>query len=89
MAVEYIGGNAPDGMSFGLSTTEKISFYGVTPIVQRSGAAQTAVSTTASVDTTDGAVAGYATTTQADAVVTLLNECRATLVAYGLMKGSA
>lgn len=86
MAVEYIGKNAPDGMSFGIGTTEKISFYGVTPIVQRSGAAQAAVSTTASTSTTPY---GYATTTQADAVVTLLNECRATLVAYGLMKGSA
>ena len=89
MAVEYIGGNAPDGMSFGVSTTEKISFYGVTPIVQRSGASQAAVSTTASVDTTDGAVAGYATTTQANALVTLVNELRAAMVAVGIIKGSA
>jgi len=89
MGVDYIGTNKPDGMSLGLSTTEKISFYGVTPIVQRSGASQAAVSTTASVNTTDGAVAGYATTTQANALVTLTNEIRAALVAVGIIKGSA
>ena len=33
-ADEYIGKNLPGGASFGLSTTEKISFYGVDPIVQ-------------------------------------------------------
>lgn len=35
MAVgEYIGNGNPDGTSLGGATTEKISFYGVTPIVQ-------------------------------------------------------
>lgn len=33
-ADEYIGKNLPGGASFGLSTTEKISFYGVDPVVQ-------------------------------------------------------
>lgn len=33
-AGEYIGNGNPDGTSLGSSTTEKISFYGVTPIVQ-------------------------------------------------------
>lgn len=35
MAVEYIGNNGPDGMSFGSAITEKISFFGVTPVVQQ------------------------------------------------------
>lgn len=86
MAVEYLGTGNPDGTSMGLSTTEKISFYGVTPIVQRSGAAQAAVSTTASTATTPY---GYATTTQADAIVTLVNELRAALVANGLISGAS
>lgn len=34
MADEYIGKNLPGGASFGLSTTEKVSLYGVTPVVQ-------------------------------------------------------
>jgi hypothetical protein len=35
MAVEYIGNNGVDGMSFGSAITEKISFFGVTPVVQQ------------------------------------------------------
>ena len=34
MAVEYIGGNGPDGMCLGLSATEKVGFFGATPVVQ-------------------------------------------------------
>jgi hypothetical protein len=35
MAVgEYIGNGNPDGTSFGRTATEKISFYGATPIVK-------------------------------------------------------
>lgn len=70
----------------GLSTTDKIAFYGVTPVAQRSGAAQAAVTTTAATSTSP---VGFSTNTQADAVVTLVNEIRATLVAAGLMKGAA
>lgn len=35
--------NNPDGSSFGQSATDKISFYGATPIVQPSGATQAAI----------------------------------------------
>ncbi len=34
MAGEVIGKNLPDGATFGVSTTEKVSLYGVTPVVQ-------------------------------------------------------
>lgn len=74
------------GTTLGQSTTDKISFYGATPIVQRSGAAQAAVTTTAATTTSPW---GFSTSTQADAIVTLLNEIRATLVAVNLFKGSA
>jgi hypothetical protein len=37
--VEYIGMNKPDGMCLGLSATEKIAFYGGTPLVQGTTAA--------------------------------------------------
>jgi len=37
--VEYIGSNKPDGACFGLSASEKIAFYGTTPVVQQSSAA--------------------------------------------------
>jgi hypothetical protein len=44
MAVEYIGNNAPDGMSIGSAITEKVSMYGITPVVQQAVGA--AISTT-------------------------------------------
>jgi|TARA_Y100000310_G_scaffold305427_1_gene345570 hypothetical protein len=43
MAVEYIGSNGPDGMCFGTGATEKIAFFGSTPVIQQ---AMTAVGTT-------------------------------------------
>ena len=37
MAVgEYIGACSDDGQSIGTATTDKVSFYGVTPVVQAS-----------------------------------------------------
>jgi hypothetical protein len=36
---EYLGNGNPDGSSFGSSATEKISFYGVTPVAQATLAA--------------------------------------------------
>jgi hypothetical protein len=34
MAVEYLGTGIPDGTILGRSATEKIAFYGGTPLVQ-------------------------------------------------------
>lgn len=42
--IEQVTYNGPDGATMGKSTTEKISFYGVTPVVQ--GAAVTTLVTT-------------------------------------------
>jgi hypothetical protein len=44
MAVEYIGGNGPDGTCIGLDSTELVGFHGATPVDQ--GAALTAQLTT-------------------------------------------
>lgn len=59
---------------------------GVAPVGTRSGAAQAAVTTTGATLTTPY---GFKSAAQANAIVTLVNEIRATLVAAGLMKGSA
>jgi hypothetical protein len=95
--VKYVGPDSSDGEVFGKSTTSLIGFYGLaTPIVQPSGAAQAAVATstitTASTTTTP---AGYATTTQADAIAaqvvlvrTLVNKLRTDLVALNLIAGA-
>lgn len=57
MAVHYLGDNSPDGMSLGTSSTEKISFYGATPIVKPSAAQQTTATTTALRADLDGLMA--------------------------------
>ena len=39
MAVEQIGYNGPDGMTMGATTSDTISFYGVTPVAQQTNVA--------------------------------------------------
>jgi UDP-N-acetyl-D-mannosaminuronic acid transferase (WecB/TagA/CpsF family) len=68
------------------ATTDKIAFYGATPVVQPAATAQSAVTTTAATTTTP---AGYTTTAQANGIVTLLNQIRSDLITLGLIKGSA
>ena len=91
-----VGRNTPDGETFGQTTSAKISFYGVTPVAQQSGASQAAVATTAiTTASTTTSPAGYATTTQADNVAaiaaanrTLVNQLRSDLVDLGLIAGA-
>lgn len=64
----------PDGAVFGASATEKIGFYGATPIVQRASSVQASIATSASFGATQQAA---------------LNEVIATLTALGLWKGGA
>lgn len=75
-----------DGLQIGQSASELVAFWGATPIIQRAGAAQAAVATTGASNSTPY---GYTTAAQADAVVSLLNEIRAALVAAGIIKGAA
>lgn len=71
------------GSQIATSASQKLGFYGTTPIVQRTSASQAAVVTT------PAALVSYGyTQSQADGIVTLLNEIRAALVAVGLIKGS-
>lgn len=74
------------GLKIGSDDATKIGFHGVTPAAQRAGSAQAAVATTGATNTTPY---GYSTSAQANAIVTLVNEIRATLVEKGIMKGSA
>ncbi len=39
MSVDFLGKQNPDGTTLGYNTSAKISFYGVTPVVQQTGAA--------------------------------------------------
>jgi len=82
---EQVTYNSPDGAQIGKSTTEKVAFYGVTPIAQRSGAAQAAPTLTTA--TTGGF--GFSAATAMDTFVAHVAELRAAMVALGLIKGSA
>jgi hypothetical protein len=73
---EQVTYNSPDGAQIGQSATEKIAFYGTTPIVQRTAAiATSAVATASSADVTTALKA---------AVIDIMN----TLEALGLWAGS-
>ena len=85
MAVKEVGNGWEDGWNFGIDETEKISFHGATPTVQRSGSAQ-AAAPAGGTGATEGA---YDTANNRDAMIALVNEMRAVLVEKGLMKGSA
>lgn len=78
MAADQLSKKNPDGTKFGQDTSDKISFYGVTAISQRAGAAQATslVATASSADVTTE-------------VKAFLIEVGNTLVAAGLWKGSA
>ncbi len=47
MAVEQLSANGDDGSNMGLTSTDKIAFYGATPIVKATHAGTTTSSTTA------------------------------------------
>lgn len=81
-----IATNATTGTILATAVGQKLGFHGSTAVVQRAGAAQVAVATTAA---TNVGPYGFTTQAQADAIVTLVNELRAMAVEKGLMKGAA
>lgn len=67
-----------------------IGFYGVTPITRRTNSNQVALSASVvNASASNGAATwGFASSTQANQVITLVNELRAALVALGAIQGS-
>lgn len=64
MAVRYLGTNSPDGTCLGLSSTEKVGFFGTTPVVQPSAlTAQDTTITHTAPGTPDYAIQNLTTTT--------------------------
>lgn len=85
MASEQIGTGIPDGSTLGVSGG-KVSFYGVTPIAQRSGSTQATLTLT-TVSTSDTGF-GLRTSDGVNALVNQVKEIRDTLVALGLWAGA-
>jgi hypothetical protein len=97
MPVRYLDDGDTEGNIFGQSATAKISFYGATPVVRPSGAAQAAI-TDGSTGTANSATgvaaltATYNSTLLINAIATIVaqtNAIRSALVTVGIMKGSA
>lgn len=79
---EYVGNGNPDGTTIGKSSTELVSFHGVTPVAQ--AATFTAVATTAAALT----VYGFTTAAQAAAIVTAVNAMRTALINKGIISAT-
>lgn len=78
VSYEQVTYNSPDGAQMGQSATEKIAFYGATPLVQRASSVQAAsvVSAQSYISVTSNLAAFCA-------------EVAATLTGLGLWKGTA
>ncbi len=85
MGIQYLGDGGTDGTVLARNSSYPLGFYGATPAA-RSAFSAAAAATTVAVSTTTGAITswGYAGSTQANAIVTLVNEIRAALVTLGL-----
>ena len=75
---KQLGDANPDGTAMGQSATDKISFYGVTPVVQRANSIQGA-----------SVVSVSSNITIAASLTAWIVEVTATLTGLGLWKGSA
>ena len=71
------------------SNTQTIASGGTWPTGQRASANQAAADTTAAVSISTSDQWGFATSAQADAIITLVNELRTACIAAGIIKGSA
>lgn len=78
----FVGGGSAQRL--GTTATDKVAFYGATPVVQRATAAShTTIATTVAVSTTS-AIWGFSTSTQANNAIAAIAEMQATLVALGI-----
>lgn len=97
MTVQQLHDGNSDGVKLGGAITDKVGFYGVTPITQKAAAAQAVI-----VDASGGVAAPtngiltltgtYNSTILANAIATMAaqqNAMQAVLVSVGLMKGAA
>ena len=82
MGVRYLGDSGSDGNCLGRSATDKVGFYGATPVVRPSCDASTI--TTAAITTTTNNY-GFADTTQANDLLSVVDSIRTALSTLGLL----
>lgn len=81
-------GRSAQPVQFGGTNTATLGFYGATPAVQPASSNQAAPVSTAPVSIS-ATQWGWSTSTQAQAILTLVTQLRADLVTLGILKGSA
>jgi hypothetical protein len=84
MAVNQLHDGNDEGSSLGGAVTDKVSLYGVTPVVQPAAAGQAAVTNTTTTTSTTTAL-----TTDLDNLRTLVLAMRTAMISVGVMKGAA
>lgn len=84
MSVQELTRYADDGARVGQDASDKVAFWGKTPLDQPASASQAAVTTSVTATVTTGDLAS----TVAD-IITLLNQLRGDLVSTGIIKGAA
>ncbi len=85
--IKYLDNKNPDGTVLGQDSATLISFYGVTPVVQPSGATQGVMSAALTGLTQDAVVSVCVSAINATNI--LLLKLRSDLIAVGVIKGSA
>lgn len=86
MGVHYLGDNGPDGTVLGYDETEKIGFFGATPVVKQTSAAFANVGTSLDVLGSSLTVSfGLNGSQAAQTVLDTINAIVETLNTYGLL----
>jgi UDP-N-acetyl-D-mannosaminuronic acid transferase (WecB/TagA/CpsF family) len=81
---QQIGNGNPDGIVLGQVAADPVGFYGTTPKAQQATTAGAGVTTTVSISTTTTKW-GFATSTQANEIITMVNDLRTALVNIGIL----
>ncbi|MCK9361681.1 hypothetical protein M0Q28_05690 [Patescibacteria group bacterium] len=81
---QQIGNDNPDGIVIGQAAASLVGFYGATPVAQTASTGGAAVATTAAISTTTTKW-GFSTSTQANDLVTMVNDLYSKLVSLGIL----
>ena len=91
LEVENISYNAPGGCIFAKTSTDKVGFYGVAPVVRPVTASTNDVSTVIGISTSSAAVAvttwGFATQVEMTNAITAVSTMQTTLKSLGIIAG--
>lgn len=82
MAIQQLHDGNPDGSRYGQSSTEKLAFYGATPVVQQT---VTAIGTTTISQVSTSGIWGFSSSTAAEAFVARVQSLQDALDTLGIV----